>query len=86
MKRYKITSREGKTVILEAANLHGAVEIIRERGLSGRLVEIKPSTPTAPTPAGTVKVTCGWGPQAHSWATTKAEAIAHRNRCPEHRS
>jgi hypothetical protein len=37
-------------------------------------------------PSKKVTVTCGWGKESHKWETTKAEAIANRNRCEQHRS
>ena len=33
-----------------------------------------------------VVVTCGWGKSSHKWETTVAEAVQHRNTCPEHRA
>ena len=36
------------------------------------------------SPDKKVIVTCGWGKNAHKWETTKAEAIATRNTCPDH--
>lgn len=85
MKKYRIGNN-----VFEADNLKDAILIIRANGWSGSLKEIKAG---APAPAKTindgdkaVKVTCGWGKSAHRWETTKGEAIAHRNTCPQHRS
>ncbi len=36
------------------------------------------------SPNKKVIVTCGWGKDAHKWETTKGEAIAMGNTCPEH--
>lgn len=85
MKKYRIG-----TTTFEADNLLGAIAFVKANNLGGRLVEIKANAPTINTNMndGDKKftVTCGWGAASHKWETTKAEAIAHRNTCPEHRS
>ena len=55
-------------------------------------VKVVTTTKWAPRPAAAitdlnkkVTVTCGWGKDSHKWETTKAEAIANRNRCEQHR-
>jgi len=56
-------------------------------------VTVVNTTKWAPRPAAAitdlnkkVTVTCGWGKDAHKVEMTKAEAIANRNRCEQHRS
>lgn len=55
-------------------------------------VTVVNTTKWAPRPAAAitdlnkkVMITCGWGKSAHKVEMTKAEAIAHRNRCEQHR-
>ena len=85
MKKYRIG-----TTTFEADDLFGAIAFVKANNLGGRLVEVKGNQPKAPANItdGDKKftVTCGWGAASHKWETTKAEAIAHRNTCPEHRS
>lgn len=81
MKRYRIGNRS-----FEANNLMAAIAIVKENGWTGRLQEVKAGTPAINDGDKVVTVTCGRGKNAHKWETTKAEAIAHRNTCPQHRS
>jgi hypothetical protein len=78
MKKYRIT-KGGTSVSFEAQNLLEASKIVRERGLSGTLKEVKE------IPQVRVSVTCGWGKNCHKWETTLADAIEFRNTCPDHR-
>ena len=85
MKKYRIGNHS-----FEADNLVAAISIVKENGWSGRLQEVKAGA-QAPAKAindgdKTVTVTCGWGNNTHKWETTKAQAIASRNTCPQHRS
>lgn len=84
MKKYRI----GATTF-EADNLIGAIQHVKQHRLAGKLVEVKGSTPKATASNDgdkKVVVTCGYGRDAHKWETTKGEAIAARNKCPQHRS
>lgn len=77
--KYKITpTGSDKSILVEATSLMEVSEKILALGISAKIVKY--------TPAEVVKVTCGWGKNAHSWETTKEEAIKHRNTCPQHRS
>lgn len=84
MKKYRIGDHS-----FEADNLKDAIYIVKQNGWAGRLQEIKTGA-SAPVKVQdgdkAVKVTCGWGKNAHRWETTKGEAIIHKNRCPQHRS
>ena len=85
MKKYRIG-----TTTFEADDLRGAIAHVKQNHLVGKLVEVKGNQPkaTADTNDGDRKVvvTCGYGKACHKWETTKGEAIANRNKCPQHRS
>lgn len=59
-----------------------AIALMKTTGKAGTIKKVE----SKPVDNKNVTVTCGWGNQAHKWETTKAEAIAHKNVCPEHRS
>ena len=84
MKKYRIG-----TTTFEADNLAGAIAHVKQNHLVGKLVEVKGNEPKATAINDgdkKVVVTCGYGSNAHKWETTKGEAIANRNKCPQHRS
>lgn len=59
-----------------------AIAFMKAQGKGGTIKKVD----TNPNTNKLVTVTCGWGNQTHKWETTKQQAIAHRNVCPEHRS
>lgn len=59
-----------------------AIAFMKATGKGGVIKKVEAN----PIQRKNVTVTCGWGNQAHKWETTKSEAIAHKNVCPEHRS
>lgn len=84
MKKYRIT-KGGTSASFEAQNLLEASDIVRRRGLSGTLKEVKEAEILEANKTKQVNVTCGWGKSSHKWETTVAEAIEFRNTCPDHR-
>ena len=80
MATYQLTIN-GVVTYHDCESMVQAIAFMKSTGKGGTIkkVEAKPIQKT-------IAVTCGWGNQAHKWETTKSEAIAHKNVCPEHRS
>lgn len=77
--KYKITpTGSDKSILVEATSAMEVASQVKALGISAKIVKY--------TPAEVVKVTCGWGKNAHSWETTKEEAVRYKNTCPQHRS
>jgi hypothetical protein len=65
-------------------NFESAIEAITFIKSTGKAGTVK-KMDTKPVQDNNVTVTCGWGNQTHKWQTTKSEAVAHGNTCPNHR-
>lgn len=81
MATYQLTIN-GVVTYHDCDSMVQAIAFIKSTGKGGTIKKVE----TNPIVAKAFAVTCGWGNKAHKWETTKAEAIAHKNVCPEHRS
>lgn len=82
MKKYRIGN-----FTFEAQDLGAAIQLVRSKGLTGKLEKVADDAPLTDTTVidRQVTVTCGWGKSTHKWETSVAEAIEFRNTCPDHR-
>lgn len=78
MPTYKVKVN-GETLLVPAKSIVEITNFLHKEGLTGTITKVNENSLTK------VSVTCGWGNQTHKWETTKAEAIAHKNVCPNHR-